>query len=60
VGDYPSASLGLLANLTREDVSRAVTLAHDNMVLILWNAIVRANKVWRPRAKMQPQREQRV
>ena len=58
MGDYPSASLGLLANLQKEDVSRAVTLAHDNLVLILWNAIVRANKVFRLRAKMQCQRKQ--
>ena len=53
MGEHPSASLGLLANLEKEDVSRAVTLAHDNLVTILWTALVRANKVRRRRAKMQ-------
>ena len=45
MGEHPSASLGLLANLEKEDVSRAVTLAHDHLVTILWTALVRANKV---------------
>jgi len=55
VGEHPSASLSLLANLEKKDVSRAVTLAHDNLVTILWTALVRANKVRRRRANLQMQ-----
>jgi hypothetical protein len=44
VGDHPSCSLDMCRNLEKEDIAQAVSLAHDNVVQLIWNAIIRINK----------------
>jgi hypothetical protein len=42
--EHESVGLDTLQNLTVDDISRAIELAHDNLAALLWHTVARTNK----------------